>query len=74
MEKDLEKELEEVLKKHKMDNKCCECEIGKGFTPIFDNSADLGVWYSLLLMTLFDKPIKEEPKQPIINIYLGGDK
>jgi hypothetical protein len=27
----------------------------------------------LVLMMLGDKPIAE-PKQPIINIYLGGDK
>lgn len=74
MEKNLEKELEEILQKHKKENKPFDCKIENGFTPILDNSADLGIWCLLLFMTLFDKPVKEEPKQPIINIYLGGDK
>ena len=69
MEKDLEKELEEILDKHKSKEEFH----GFGLPPYVDTGC--GAWVTLLLalMMLGDKPIVE-PKQPIINIYLGGDK
>lgn len=69
MEKDLEKELEEILEKHKSK------EEFHGFCP--PPYADTGcgnlLTTLLTLMILESKPITE-PKQPIINIYLGGDE
>lgn len=69
MEKDLEKELEEILEKHKSK------EEFHGFCPPPYADTGCGDWVTMLLalMMLGDKPIAE-PKQPIINIYLGGDE
>lgn len=69
MEKDLEKELEEILEKHKSKEKFK----GIGIAPCIDTGCGDWVTMLLALMMLGDKPIAE-PKQPIINIYLGGDK
>ena len=69
MEKDLEKELEEILEKHKSK------EEFHGFCPPSYVDTGCSDWITMLvaLMMLGDKSIAE-PKQPIINIYLGGDK
>lgn len=69
MEKDLEKELEEILEKHKSKKEF------HGFCPPSYADTCSGDWVTMLLalMMLGDKPIAEQ-KQPIINIYLGGDK
>lgn len=72
--KNIEKDLEELLNKHKEEKKCEGC-ISKETIPIFGFGEPNNDWIiSLLALILFmDKP-KEELKQPIINIYLGGDK
>lgn len=72
MEKDLEKELEELLEKHK--NKESKEEF-HGFCPPPYANTGCGDWITMLvaLGMLGDKPLAE-PKQPIINIYLGGDE
>lgn len=69
MEKDLVKELEEILEKHKSKKEF------HGFCPSPYTNTGCGDWVTMLLalMMLGDKPIAES-KQPIINIYLGGDK
>lgn len=69
MEKGLEKELEELLKKYKSKEEFNE------FCPPTYVDTGCGDWMTMLLalMMLGDKPIAES-KQPIINIYLGGDK
>ena len=72
MEKDLKKELEELLEKHKSkENK----EEFHGFCPPPYVDTGCGDWILMLvaLGMLGDKSFLE-PKQPIINIYLGGDK
>ena len=69
MEKDLEKELEEILKKHKSKEEFH----GFGLPPYVDKGCGDWVTILLALIMLGDKPIAD-PKQPIINIYLGGDK
>ena len=75
MEKDLEKELKGILDKHEKEKKCCECEIGSKFCPPPYVDTGCGDWILMLvaLGMLGDKSFLE-PKQPIINIYLGGDK
>lgn len=72
MEKNLEKELEEILEKHKKETEPFDFKIENGFVP-FNDTNDSFFWTLILFMIIFDKP-KEEPKQPVINIYLGGDK
>ena len=71
MGKDLEKELEELLKKCKSIEKE-ECH---EFGPPSYIDTGCGDWILALvaLGMLGDKPFLE-PKEPIINIYLGGDK
>ena len=69
MGKDLEKELEEIFEKHKSDEefrRLCP-------PPYVDTGCSDWVTMLLVLMMLGDKPFLE-PKEPIINIYLGGDK
>lgn len=69
MEKDLEKELEELLEKHKSKEEFK----GIGITPCIDTGYSDWILGLVALGMLGDKSIAE-PKQPIINIYLGGDK
>ena len=69
MEKDLEKELEELLEKHKSK------EEFHGFcSPPYANTG-CGDWITMLIALgmLGDKSFLE-PKEPIINICIGGDK
>lgn len=70
---DLKKIIEELNNKEK-ENKCCENKKCKCIEKEEEyNNDNFWITALVLLGMLSYQPIKEE-KQPIINIYIGGEK
>lgn len=72
MEKDIEKELEELFRNYNMESKCRGEKDVPYFAPIYNDNDHLWI-LGLLLLLMLDIP-DSKSKQPSINIYIGGDK